>query len=88
MLAAALNSPISVMETAGEGGAWGIALLAGYLINKNGKNLADYLEEVVFAGNTGVSIAPTAEDVAGFEKYIENYKNCLPIEQAAVDAKK
>ena len=88
MLAAALNSPISVMETAGEGGAWGIALLAGYLINKNGKNLADYLEQVVFAGNTGVSIAPTAEDVAGFEKYIENYKACLPVEQAAVDCKK
>ena len=88
MLAAALNSPISVMETAGEGGAWGIALLAAYLINKNGKNLADYLEDVVFAGNTGVSIAPTAEDVAGFEKYIENYKQCLPIEQAAVDSKK
>ena len=84
MLAAALNSPISVMETAGEGGAWGIALLAGYLINQNGKNLADYLEEVVFAGNTGVSIAPTPEDVAGFEKYIENYKRCLPIEQSAV----
>ena len=88
MLAAALNSPISVMETAGEGGAWGIALLAAYLINKNGKNLADYLEDVVFAGNTGVSIAPTAEDVAGFEKYIENYKQCLPIEQAAVGSKK
>ena len=88
MLAAALNSPISVMETAGEGGAWGIALLAGYLINKNGKNLADYLEEVVFAGNSGVSIAPTPEDVAGFEKYIENYKQCLPVEQAAVDNKK
>ena len=88
MLAAALNSPISVMETAGEGGAWGIALLAGYLINKNGKSLADYLEDVVFAGDTGVSIAPTAEDVAGFEKYIENYKQCLPIEQAAVVAKK
>ena len=87
MLAAALNSPISVMETAGEGGAWGIALLAGYLINKNGKSLADYLEDVVFAGNTGVSIAPTDEDVAGFERYIENYKKCLPIEQAAVEHK-
>ena len=87
MLAAALNSPISVMETAGEGGAWGIALLAGYLINNKGKNLADYLEDVVFAGNTGVSIAPTAEDVAGFERYIENYKKCLPVEQAAVDNK-
>jgi sugar (pentulose or hexulose) kinase len=87
MLAAALNSPISVMETAGEGGAWGIALLAGYLINNNGKSLADYLEQVVFAGNKGMSVAPTAEDVAGFEKYIENYKRCLPIEQAAVDHK-
>ena len=44
--------------------------------------------EVVFAGNKGVSIAPTAEDVAGFEKYIENYKRCLPVEQCAVENKK
>ena len=87
MLAAALNSPISVMETAGEGGAWGIALLAGYLVNKNGKDLADYLEDVVFAGNTGTSIAPTPEDIAGFEQYIENYKKCLPIEQKAAECK-
>ena len=71
------------METAGEGGAWGIALLAGFLINNKGKSLADYLEEDVFAGNTGTSVAPLAEDVAGFERYIENYKKCLPIEQAA-----
>ena len=87
VLAAALNSPISVMETAGEGGAWGIALLAGYLINNKGKSLADYLEEDVFAGNTGTSVAPLAEDVAGFEKYIDSYKKCLPIEQAAVECK-
>ena len=88
MLAAALNSPISVMETAGEGGAWGIALLAGYVVNNPNKlSLADYLETVVFAGNTGTSIAPTAEDVAGFERYIENYKRCLPVEQCAVDHK-
>ena len=88
MLAAALNSPISVMETAGEGGAWGIALLAGYAVNNPDKlSLADYLEKVVFAGNTGVSIAPTPEDVAGFEKYIDTYKRCLPIEQSAVDHK-
>ena len=88
MLAAALNSPISVMETAGEGGAWGIALLASYLINKGTRNLADWLEDVVFAGNTGSSIAPTAADVEGFNKYIENYKACLPIEAAAVENKK
>jgi sugar (pentulose or hexulose) kinase len=89
MLAAALNSPISVMETAGEGGAWGIALLAGYMVNNPNKlALADYLEKVVFAGNKGVSIAPTPEDVAGFNRYIENYKNCLPVEQCAVNNKK
>ena len=89
MLAAALNSPISVMETAGEGGAWGIALLAGFVVNNPKKlSLPDYLEEVVFAGNTGVEIAPTAEDVAGFNAYIENYKAVLPAEKAAVQCKK
>ena len=89
VLAAALNSPISVMETAGEGGAWGIALLAGYLINnKENMSLADYLEKVVFGGNTGVEIAPTPEDVEGFNRYIEVYKSGLAIEQAAVNNKK
>ena len=88
ILAAAINSPISVMETAGEGGAWGIALLGSYLINNSkGDTLADFLDEKVFAGNTGVEIAPTAEDVAGFNKYIVNYKRGLAIEQAAVDNK-
>ena len=88
ILAAAINSPISVMETAGEGGAWGIALLAGYLVNNEEKlNLADYLDKKVFAGNTGVEIAPTAEDVAGFDKYIETYKAGLAIEKAAVENK-
>ena len=89
ILAAALNSPISVMETAGEGGAWGIALLAGYLINnKENLSLADYLEKIVFGGNTGVEIAPTPEDVEGFNRYIEVYKSGLAIEQAAVNNKK
>ena len=89
ILAAAINSPISVMETAGEGGAWGIALLAAYLVNNTEKlSLADYLDKVVFAGNAGVEIAPTAEDVAGFNKYIESYKAGLPIEEAAVKCKK
>jgi len=89
MLAAALNSPISVMETAGEGGAWGIALLASYVVNnKDNRNLADWLDKEVFAGNAGEEIAPTAEDVAGFNSYIENYKKGLAIEQAAVENKK
>lgn len=88
MLAAALNSPISVMETAGEGGAWGIALLASYLVNNTSNlSLADYLDKVVFAGNEGVSVEPDPVDVEGFNKYLENYKQCLPIEKAAVDCK-
>ncbi len=84
VLAAALNSPISVMETAGEGGAWGIALLAHYLVDGQGLSLEDYLDGKVFAGNRGVSLSPTAEDVAGFEKYMVEYKACLPVEEAAV----
>lgn len=89
ILAAALNSPISVMETAGEGGAWGIALLASYVVNNDKKqNLADFLDEKVFAGNTGTEIAPTAEDVEGFNEYIETYKAGLDIEKKAVEAKK
>jgi sugar (pentulose or hexulose) kinase len=88
-LAAALNSPISVMETAGEGGAWGIALLANYMVNNDIRlSLPDYLDKVVFAGNTGTEIAPTPEDVAGFEAYLANYKAAFPIEEAAVRYKK
>ena len=87
-LAAALNSPISVMETAGEGGAWGIALLASYLVNNGGKlSLPDFLDKMVFAGNTGTEIAPDPADVAGFEAYLANYKAALPIEEAAVKYK-
>ncbi|MBO4975783.1 MAG: FGGY-family carbohydrate kinase [Bacteroides sp.] len=85
ILAAAINSPISVMETAGEGGAWGIALLAFYLANNgNDQSLADFLDKHVFTGNAGIEISPTAEDVSGFNTYIESYKAGLPIEEAAV----
>ena len=88
ILAAAINSPISVMETAGEGGAWGIALLASFLINnKERLSLADFLDKYVFTQGNGTEIAPTPEDVAGFNLYIENYKKCLPIETAAVQFK-
>ena len=89
MLAAALGSPISVMETAGEGGAWGIALLASYMVNRtDNQSLADFLDQQVFAGNAGEEITPTASDIAGFNAYIENYKRALPVEEAAVKFKK
>ena len=88
MLAAALASPITVMKTAGEGGPWGMALLASYMVNREeGETLSDFLDAKVFAGEKGVEITPTPEDVAGFNRYIETYKACLPVEEAAVKAK-
>ena len=88
LLAAAINAPVSVMATAGEGGAWGIAVLASYMINKEeGETLESYLANKVFAGQEAVEIAPDPEDVAGYDKFFERYKAGLAIERAAVDSK-
>ena len=85
VMAAAVNAPVSVMETAGEGGAWGIALLAAYRKNKTeGESLASYLEEQVFAKEESVQIAPDPKDVEGFEAFMDRYKEGLEIERAAV----
>lgn len=86
IMAAAMNAPVSVMETAGEGGAWGIALLASYMVNKEaGETLDDYLLNKVFAGETGEEMQPDKADVDGFDVFIERYKKGFPIEQAAVE---
>ena len=87
-LAAACNAPITVMETAGEGGAWGMAVLASYMIQKNGETLDDYLNNKVFAGVEGSTLAPVAEDVKGFDEFTERYKAGLAVERAAVDSLK
>ena len=88
VLAAALGTPISVMETAGEGGAWGIALLAGYVFNNpEGLSLADYLDRKIFAGLPVSEIAPTPEDIAGFDAWLARYRACLPVEAAAISCK-
>lgn len=89
VLAAAINSPITVMETAGEGGAWGIALLAAFVVN-NDKSLPldEYLEKVVFSNFVGTTIAPKEEDVVGFNKFIKTYNDCLSVEAKAVAEKK
>ena len=85
VMAAAVNAPVSVMKTAGEGGAWGIALLAAYRKNKTeGESLASYLEEQVFAKEESVQIAPDPKDVEGFEAFMDRYKEGLEIERAAV----
>ncbi len=86
MMAAAMNVPVSVMETAGEGGAWGIALLAAYMRYRAGTEpLEAYLTNKVFAGEQGSTIAPDPVDVAGFAAFMERYKQGLGIERAAVD---
>lgn len=87
ILAAALNTPVAVMETAGEGGAWGIALLASYLIGReDGESLSDYLNAHVFAGAKGSCVDPIPEDVASYEKFMQHYREGLAIERAAVDS--
>lgn len=86
-MAAAINAPVTVMETAGEGGAWGIALLALYMINKSeGETLADYLDNRIFAGMPGITLEPEQKDVEGFNEFIKRYTKGLPIERAAVDS--
>ena len=87
IMAAAINAPVSLMETAGEGGAWGIALLASYMLQKDeGETLDHFLAEKVFHGEKGVTLEPVPEDVEGFDRFIETYKALLPAERAAVDS--
>ena len=87
VMAAAVGAPVSCMETAGEGGAWGIALLASYMRwKKEGEALGDYLNQKVFAGQQGTTVNPDPEDVAGFAAFMQRYHAGLPIEQKAVEA--
>lgn len=89
ILAAAMDATVSVMKTAGEGGAWGIALLASYMVNKDaGEALEDYLQNKVFGGDEGEKMDPDPEDVKGFDEFIKRYRAGFPIERAAVDALK
>ena len=88
-MAAAMNVPVSVMQTAGEGGAWGIALLASYMIHKaTNESLEAYLSNRVFAGENGTTIAPDQKDVDGFSTFMERYKRGLVIERSAVEGLK
>jgi len=89
IMAAAMNVPVTVMETAGEGGAWGIALLASYMKNKaEGETLDVYLNEKVFAGQEGSTMAPDPADIAGFEEFMKSYVPVLAAERAAVETLK
>ena len=83
LLAAALDAPVTVMETAGEGGAWGQAVAASYMLNRDeGESLADYLNDKVFSGMSGMTIEPDPADVAGFKTYVERFKHANAAELA------
>lgn len=85
IMAAAMNVPVSVMETAGEGGPWGMALLAAYMVSKDeGQSLGQYLNEKVFAGNKSSRMEPDKEDAEGFERFMEKYRDGLAVEREAV----
>jgi sugar (pentulose or hexulose) kinase len=89
IMAAAMNVPVTVMETAGEGGAWGIALLASYMLLKSdSETLEEYLSTQVFSGDYGTTISADQSDVEGFRVFMERYKKGLVIERAAVDVLK
>ena len=84
MMASALHTPISVLKTAGEGGAWGIALLASYMANKQNRSLADFLSTEAFATAEVSTVEADQADIEGFNIFLERYKRGLAIEKAAV----
>lgn len=86
MLSAAVSAPVSVMETAGEGGPYGMALLAAYMLRKaDGESLADYLDNKVFAGTKTFSLLADDSDIAGFSVFLSRYKKALPMERTATE---
>ncbi|BCJ39384.1 ATPase [Actinoplanes ianthinogenes] len=86
LLAAAINTPVSVGDLAGEGGAWGIAILAAFLSGrKDGQSLDQFLNNDVFAGTQLDTAAPDPVDVAGFDAFMRRYIAALPVQQAAVE---
>jgi sugar (pentulose or hexulose) kinase len=84
-MAGAMNSPVSVMETAGEGGAWGIAVLARFCVDNNNEALEDYLNNKVFNNCSSTTIEPDEKDVEGFSNYMKLYKAGLNIEISAIE---
>ena len=85
-MAAACGAPVTCMETAGEGGPYGMALLAAYRLRRDPEeSLEDYLSNRVFCGAAGTTLAPDAGDVAGFNEYLKQYRALLDVERTAVN---
>jgi len=86
IMSSALNATVNVMETAGEGGPWGMSVLAAYMMNKKDESLADYLSDKVFADAQVSSVEPQKEDVEGFNRFLEQYQQSLTVEKAAAQS--
>ena len=86
IMAAAMDTPVTVMENAGEGGAWGMALLGLYMIHKKEYgSLGNFLDNRIFADVKSTVINPVAEDVRDFEIYMDRYKKTMKVEKAATE---
>ena len=85
IMAGAMKAPVAVMETAGEGGAWGMAVLARYCVDGGSQPLDEYLNTRVFANCQSSVIAPNEQDVKGFEEYMKLYKSALKAEITAYE---
>ena len=85
LLSAAVGAPVSVMETAGEGGPYGMALLAAYRLDSHGKSLADFLDTEVFANVKSVTLQADAADCTGFDAFLARYQKALPLEKTATE---
>ncbi len=86
LLSAAVGAPVSVMETAGEGGPYGMALLAAYMLwKREGESLEDYLDSRVFADARSSTVMAEPADIAGFSAFLERYRKALPLEKLATE---
>ncbi len=86
IMSAATGGPVTVMETAGEGGAWGMAVLALFLASGAGESLSDFLNGKIFAGEEGTTLTATEEEIRGFNEFMKTFKETLPVEKAAVSS--
>ena len=85
IVANALKSKLVIMDTASEGGAWGMAVLAQYLIRKEEMSLNDYLNKEIFDGVNMIEYSPSKEEIEAFEKFVQRYEKGLEIEKSAVN---
>ena len=86
IMSAAIGEPVTVMATAGEGGAWGIALLALYAAKEDKSTLAEFLQKDIFGGEEGESVMADKSEIDGMNAFMDAFKKSMPVERAAVES--